>query len=72
MTIVTIPKTLRREEELVLIPRKEYEALVALRKVREFLPTTVHKKALKRALRNLRTGQTLSYNEFAKGLGFTH
>lgn len=68
MTFITIPKKLAQKDDLVIIPRQEYEALLALKKVREFTPTPAHKCALARAERNFRNGKTLSYNEFKRKL----
>ena len=72
MSIVTIPKELSRKGELVVIPRKEYEMLLEWKKIREFQPTIVHKKALAKAIRNLKKGRTLSYDAFARTLGTSH
>lgn len=71
MNTVTIPKKLASRDDLVVIPRKEYEALLELRKIREFVPTVAQRKALRDAESNLRKGKTLSYNELVKKLGFT-
>lgn len=56
MNTVTIPKTLTRGEELVIVPRKEYEAFSQWRKTTEqllkfktFKPTSVELKDLKKA-----------------------
>ena len=69
MRTVTIPKALAREGDLVIIPRKEYEALLRLKKVREFQPTVTQKRALARAQRNLKKGKTLTYDAFVRALG---
>ena len=69
MRTITIPRTLAREGDLVIIPRKEYEALLRLKKVREFVPTSEHKRALARGQRNLKKGRSLSYDAFAQALG---
>lgn len=71
MTPVTIPKKLAQKDDLVIVPRKEYEALVALRKIKEFTPTQAQKRALKRAEENFTRGKTLSYHELVRKLGFT-
>ena len=71
MRAVTIPRALSKEGDLVVIPRKEYEKLLQLKKIREFQPTAKHKDALKRAERNLKNGKTLSYDAVAKTLGIT-
>ena len=69
MKVITIPKALSQEGELVVIPRREYEKLLQLRKIQEFRPTAKHKGALKRAERNLKKGKTLSYDAVARALG---
>ncbi len=69
MRAVTIPRTLSKEGDLVVIPRKEYEQLLQLKKIREFRLTAKQKDALKRAERNLKKGKTLSYDAVAKSLG---
>lgn len=71
MTTITIPKELIKEKELVLVPRKEYEALLELKKTKEFTPTISQKKALKKAEDNLKKRKTLSYHELAQKLEFT-
>ena len=63
MPTVTIPKRLAQEDDLILVPRKEYEALVESKKIKEFTPTVAQKKALVQAERNLARGKTLSYNQ---------
>ena len=70
MNAVTIPKKLAARDDLVVIPRKEYETLLKLKKFREFKPTSAQKKSLMRAEGNFRKGKTLSYHELAKKLGF--
>ncbi|OFW37260.1 MAG: hypothetical protein A3J28_07625 [Acidobacteria bacterium RIFCSPLOWO2_12_FULL_60_22] len=69
MKVIRIPKSLSQEGDLVLIPRREYEKLLQLKKIREFRPTANQKDALKRAERNLKRGKTLSYDAVARALG---
>lgn len=71
MSTITIPKKLAQKDDLVVIPRREYESLVALKRLKEFTPTTAQKKALLRAENNFRKGKTLSYHELERTLGFT-
>lgn len=71
MNTVAILKKIVSRDDLIVIPRKEYEALLELRKFKEFSPTAIQKKALARAESNFRGGKTLSYNELVKKLGFT-
>lgn len=71
MSTITIPKKLAQKDDLVVIPRREYEALVALKRLKEFTPTAAQKKALLRAENNFHKGKTLSYHELESTLGFT-
>ena len=72
MSTITIPKKIAAQDDLIIIPRKEYEALLDLRKFKEFSPTVIQKKALARAENNFRNGKTLSYHELSKKLGPTN
>ena len=72
MNTITIPQKLVQKDDLVVIPRRDYEALLELKKFREFVPTVAQKKALLRAENNLRKGKTLSYHELVKKLGFAN
>ena len=71
MNTITIPKNLAKKDDLVVIPRREYEALLALRQVREFVPTAAQKRALLQARKNRKEGRYLTINELRKKLGFT-
>jgi len=70
MSTITIPRKLAQKDDLVVVPRKEYEALLELKKIKEFTPTAAHKKALAKAESNLKQGKALSYNELVRKLGF--
>lgn len=70
MKTITIPKKLAEKDDLIVIPRKEYESLLELGRIKEFAATTVQKRALAKAENNLRKGKTLSYRELVKKLGF--
>ncbi len=70
MNTITIPKKIASRDDLIVIPRREYEALLESRKFKEFSPTGVQKKALARAEQNFRKGKTLSYYGLVKKLGF--
>jgi len=72
MSTITIPKKLAARDDLIVIPRKEYEALLALKPVKEFIPTTAQKRALIRAQKNRKAGKSLTINELRKKLGFTN
>ena len=70
MNTITIPKSLIKNDDLVILPRKEYEALVGLKQFKEFTPTATLKKALVTAEKNFSSGKTLSYDALVKKLGF--
>jgi len=70
MDSITIPRKLTRQGDLVVVPRKEYEALTELRKTAEFAPTGAQRKALTKAEQNLKAGKTFSYHELVRKLGF--
>ena len=72
MQTITIPKQMMNHGDLVVIPRKEYEALLRSHKLQEFQPTASQKKALVRAENNFRKNKTLSYHELVQKLGFTN
>ncbi len=70
MNVITIPKKIAAKDDLVVIPRKEYETLLACKKFEEFIPTAAQKKALAKAEINFRNKKSLSYNELVRKLGF--
>ena len=70
MNTITIPRKLAQRDDLVIVPRKEYEALKELRKTGEFTPTAAQRKALVKAERNLLQRKTFSYHAVARKLGF--
>ena len=72
MATITIPENIAHGQDLIAIPRKEYEVLKKLRKPAEFVATPVQKRALVQAERNLVRGNTLSYHELVRKLGFAH
>ena len=72
MNTITIPKKMAQSDDLIVVPRREYESLLQLRKIGEFSPTSAQKRALIRAENNLSRGKTLSYNELIRKLGFTN
>ncbi|MEK7099103.1 MAG: hypothetical protein AAB916_01135 [Patescibacteria group bacterium] len=70
MPTITIPRTLAQRDDLIVIPRKEYEALTELRKTAEFTPSAAQRAALRKAEKNLERGKTLSYHALVRKLGF--
>ena len=71
MDVITIPKKIIEGDDLVIIPRKEYEVLVRQKMVRDFIPTPAQKRSLQQAEVNLKKRKTFSYNEVARRMGFT-
>jgi len=69
MVILTIPKKLAKKDDLVVIPKREYEALLELKKIREFTPTATQKRALARARKEYKAGKYLTFNELKQKLG---
>ncbi len=68
---LTIPTKLTSGKELVVILREEYEALVELKKIYEFQPTSAQKRALSTARSNRKNGKVLSLGQFKRSLGLT-
>ena len=72
MNTITIPKNLIKNDDLVILPRKEYERLLVARLIPEFQPTMAEKKDLARARKNRAQGNFLTINELKLKLGFTN
>lgn len=72
MNTITIPKNLIKNDDLVILPRKEYERLLAAKLIPEFQPATAEKKDLARARKNRIQGNFLTINELKRKLGFTN
>ena len=72
MNTITIPKQLTKNNDLIIVSRKEYEALLELKKAKEFKLSTTQKKALFIAERNLKKRKTLSYHELVRKLDFAN
>ena len=68
MNIVMIPRKLASRDDLVVIPREEYEALLARPDVREFAPTKVQLKALRAAEKRFSKGQFYSLSDVKRDL----
>ena len=67
MIVITIPRKLASRDDLVVIPRKEYESLKA-RVVPEVRMTASEKKALARARKALKEGRTIPYEDVRREL----
>lgn len=72
MSVATISKRITKGEDLVIIPKEEYEHLMELKKIYEFRPTSAQKKTLTEARKNRAKGKLLTFGEFKNKLGFTN
>lgn len=70
MNTITIPRNLIKNDDLVIVPRKEYEKLLTARLIPEFQSTTAEKKDLARARKNRAQGNFLTIDELKHRLGF--
>lgn len=70
MPTLTIPKELTRAGDLIIVPRKEYDALVHFRisNVREVAMTPAQKRSLIRARKNFAAGKFLTPHELRQKL----
>jgi hypothetical protein len=72
MTTITIPKELAKKGDLVLVPRKEYEALLAGRKkMKTVTLSATQKRDLVRARREYAQGKYITLGELEHELGIT-
>lgn len=71
MNVITIPRK-SVSDDLVIIPRKEYEALKARPAITEFTPTQTQLRALARARKNLKEGKTISYDDLQRSVATRH
>ena len=67
MTAMTIPKTFRGSDDLIVLSRREYESLKA-RVVPEFTPTKADLRAIARGRRNYKLGKTIPLDELERRL----
>jgi len=72
MNTVTIPRRIVKNDDLIVMPRRDYEALLEFRKIQEFKPTAAQRQSLVKAEANLRKGKTLKYDELVGKLGFAN
>ncbi len=72
MATITIPRKLTKGEELIIIPRKEYERILSLKTIPEFRPTTSQKRALMRGRKNRQSGNFFTLDELKNKLGLAN
>ncbi|KKW06566.1 MAG: hypothetical protein UY42_C0030G0004 [Parcubacteria group bacterium GW2011_GWA2_49_16] len=61
-----------KSTDFVVLPRKEYEKLLATRTIPEFQPTPAEKKDLARARKERAKGNFLTIDELKHKLGLTN
>lgn len=68
MNTITIPRNLIKNDDLVIIPRKEYEEFYQWKEVaklfKTFVPTVAQKRDLKKAREDYKQEKYLTLNEF--------
>lgn len=70
MTMLTIPKKITGGEELIVLPREDYERLLSQRIIPEYEATTREKKELHRARADYKKGNFMTIHELKRKLGF--
>lgn len=71
MNILTIPRKLAGSDDLVIVPRKEYESLKA-RAVPEFVPTKAEIRALRAAEKRFAKGEFYSLADVKRDMASRH
>lgn len=70
MNTVTIPKRITRGEELVVIPRKEYEEYLQLRKIIPVVKMTpAQRRDLEQARKDYKQGKYITLEQLEHELG---
>ena len=67
MNVITIPRRIAGSDDLVVVPRKEYESLKA-RAVPEFVPTKAEIRALRAAEKRFAKGKFYSLADVKRDL----
>lgn len=72
MATITIPKSLIKGDDLVIIPRKEYEEFLELRKIVPLVKLTPsEKRDLKQARKEYARGEYITLDQLENELGIT-
>lgn len=71
MITITIPKKLIKNDDLVVIPRREYEDFLVsrLKSIKEIELTSKQKKAINTARKNIARGNFITIHELRRKLG---
>ncbi len=72
MTTITIPKELiRKEKELVLIPRKEYDEFLAFKKIIKIVkPTKAELRVMEQGRKEIKKGKYILWHELKQKLAY--
>ena len=72
MSVITIPKQLGKNDDLVIIPKREYKELLSWKNriVKEIKPTRAELKAIEKGRREIAEGNYVTLSELKKELGF--
>ena len=70
MTTITIPRTFNGNDDLVALPRKEYEELVQFRTAfSSYTPTVSERQALRRSRIHMKAGHSHTLEQFCHEVG---
>ena len=69
MPTITIPKKMKQAEELIAIPRREYDELLSFKRlIPTFKPTRADLRALARGRKEFQEGKYVSWHELKREL----
>lgn len=69
MTTITIPKNLIKNDDLVIIPRKEYDNFLEFKKIIPFVKATKKEiAAIKRGEKEIKKGEYIFWNKLKHDL----
>ena len=75
MATITIPKNLIKNDDLVVIPRKEYEEFYQWKETaklfKTFTPTAAQKRDFKKARKEYAAGEYITLSQLENELGIT-
>jgi len=73
MVTIAVPKKIvHKREDLIILPRLEYEALLKRKGIREVKLTVGERRAVKESEKELAKGDYLTLNELEKYLASSH
>jgi len=72
MATITIPRKITKGEELIIVPRREYEEFSrwkgVIKTFKTFSPNPAQKKALREARKDYKKGKYITLNELKRRL----